>query len=50
MQYAGRLLRTHEGKSTVTVYDYADPAVPVLERMHTKRVRAYKGLGFPKVS
>lgn len=50
VQYAGRLLRTHEGKSTVTVYDYADPAVPVLERMHTKRVRAYKGLGFPKVN
>jgi hypothetical protein len=34
----------------VTVYDYADPAVPVLERMHTKRVRAYNGLGFPEVT
>lgn len=50
VQYAGRLLRTNEGKSTVTVYDYADPAVPVLDRMHAKRVRAYKGLGFPKIA
>ncbi|MPZ93234.1 MAG: hypothetical protein GEU68_16760 [Actinobacteria bacterium] len=49
VQYAGRLLRTHEGKSAVTVYDYADPAVPVLKKMHTKRLRAYANLGFPKL-
>lgn len=49
MHYAGRLLRTHEGKCTVTVYGHANPAVAVLEKMHTKRLRAYKSLGFPKL-
>ncbi|MGH2789316.1 MAG: DEAD/DEAH box helicase [Actinomycetota bacterium] len=50
VQYAGRLLRTHEGKTRVAVYDYADPAVPVLKKMHTKRLRAYKSLGFPEIN
>jgi hypothetical protein len=34
----------------VTDYDYADPAVPVLKKMHTKRLRAYTNLGFPKLT
>jgi superfamily II DNA or RNA helicase len=50
VQYVGRLLRAHEGKTAVTVYDYADSVVPVLKKMHTKRLHAYANLGFPKVT
>ncbi len=46
VQYTGRLMRTHEGKDRVTVYDYADSNVPVLKAMLQKRLRAYKTLGF----
>jgi superfamily II DNA or RNA helicase len=46
VQYVGRLLRAHEAKENVVVFDYADLAVPVLKKMHYKRIRAYKGLGF----
>jgi superfamily II DNA or RNA helicase len=46
VQYTGRLMRTHEGKDLVTVYDYADSRVPVLKAMLQKRLRAYKTLGF----
>ena len=46
VQYTGRLMRTHEGKDRVTVYDYADSGVPVLNAMLQKRLRAYKALGF----
>lgn len=46
VQYVGRLLRTYEGKHHVELHDYVDVGVPVLERMHTKRLRAYRTLGF----
>lgn len=46
VQYVGRLLRTYEGKRHVELHDYVDVRIPVLERMHTKRVRAYRTLGF----
>jgi len=46
VQYVGRLLRSHEGKHHVELHDYVDVRVPVLERMHTKRLRAYRTLGF----
>ncbi len=46
VQYTGRLMRTHEGKDRVTVYDYADPGVPVLKAMLQKRLRSYSALGF----
>lgn len=46
VQYTGRLLRAHEGKATIRVYDYADVRVPVLRAMHARRLRAYKSLGF----
>ncbi len=46
VQYTGRLMRTHKGKDRVSVYDYADPAVPVLKAMMQKRLRAYRTLGF----
>ena len=45
-QYAGRLLRTYEGKTEITIYDYADSHVPVFERMFRKRLSAYKKIGY----
>ncbi len=49
VQYTGRLLRPHPGKRRVTVYDYADSAVPVLHSMHTKRLTTYRTLGFTEL-
>ncbi len=46
VQYVGRLLRTHEGKHHVELHDYVDIRIPVLDRMHTKRLPAYATLGF----
>jgi superfamily II DNA or RNA helicase len=46
IQYVGRLLRPHPGKTTVQLYDYADVHSPVLKHMHTKRMRTYDRLGF----
>ncbi len=46
VQYAGRLMRQCEGKTHVHVYDYADIKVPVLKKMHGKRLKAYRDLGF----
>ncbi len=45
-QYAGRLHRQGEGKTEVIVYDYADLAVPVLARMHERRLRGYRAMGY----
>ncbi|MGH8932926.1 MAG: DEAD/DEAH box helicase [Egibacteraceae bacterium] len=46
VQYVGRVLRTAPGKTVVEVHDYVDVNVPVLARMHTKRLRAFTTLGF----
>ncbi|MGI9611471.1 MAG: DEAD/DEAH box helicase, partial [Acidimicrobiales bacterium] len=46
VQYVGRLLRAHGTKYDVELHDYLDTHVPVLARMHTKRLPAYKSLGF----
>ena len=46
VQYVGRLLRTHGTKHDVELHDYLDHHVGVLARMHTKRLGAYKTLGF----
>ena len=46
VQYVGRLLRTHEGKHHVVLHDYVDTRIPVLDRMHRKRLPAYATLGF----
>lgn len=45
-QYVGRLHRLHELKTDVHVYDYADLAVPMLDRMFQRRERAYAGVGY----
>lgn len=46
VQYVGRLLRAHDGKDRVEVHDYVDTLVPVLARMHQKRLAGYAKLGF----
>ena len=45
-QYVGRLHRLHDLKKEVQVYDYADLAVPMLERMFNRRCRAYESVGY----
>ena len=50
VQYVGRLLRAHSAKHDVELHDYVDSNVNVLARMHAKRLRAYKTLGFDKAS
>jgi len=45
-QYAGRLHRLHHLKSAVIIYDYADLQVPMLERMHARRLKGYQAIGY----
>jgi len=45
-QYAGRLHRLHAGKAEVLIYDYVDEGVPVLGRMHQKRLAGYRAMGY----
>ncbi len=45
-QQAGRLHRTSDGKTSVEIYDYVDAAIPMLERMHKKRLKTYAKLGY----
>ena len=46
VQYVGRVLRPIDGKTRVEVHDYVDVRVPVLGRMHARRLPAYASLGF----
>ena len=39
-------MRQCEGKTQVQVYDYVDINVPVLKKMHVKRLKAYRDIGF----
>jgi superfamily II DNA or RNA helicase len=45
-QYAGRLHRNNEGKSVVRIYDYVDNRVPVLQRMHQRRITGCRSMGY----
>jgi superfamily II DNA or RNA helicase len=45
-QYAGRLHRLQDAKTEVVIYDYADLQVPMLARMHEKRLSGYRALGY----
>jgi superfamily II DNA or RNA helicase len=46
VQYVGRVLRPVVGKERVEVHDFVDTEVPVLARMHGRRLPAYASLGF----
>lgn len=50
VQYAGRLHRLHPGKVEVQVYDYVDSAVPMLAKMHAKRMKGFKTLGYEQAA
>jgi superfamily II DNA or RNA helicase len=45
-QYAGRLHRRHDSKSVVQIYDYVDGRVPMLRRMHERRLAGYRSIGY----
>ena len=45
-QYVGRLHRDYIGKKQVTVYDYVDLNVAILENMYRKRLKGYAELGY----
>ena len=47
VQYVGRILRSHENKTTAEVHDYLDERTGVLAAMLAKRAPGYTGLGFP---
>jgi len=46
VQYAGRIHRESAGKIRVTVYDYVDYTLPMLERMYRKREKGYRAMGY----
>ncbi len=46
VQYVGRVLRTHPGKTSVEVHDYVDTHLAVLTAMWRRRARSYTALGF----
>jgi len=48
VQYTGRLMRAHGGKTSVRGDDDADVRVPVLQAMHSRRVTTCKSLGFKR--
>lgn len=45
-QYAGRIHRESEGKTQVTIHDYVDCGLPMLQRMFNKREKSYKSMGY----
>ena len=45
-QYAGRIHRESEGKEQVTIFDYVDASLPMLQRMFKKREKGYKLIGY----
>jgi superfamily II DNA or RNA helicase len=47
VQYAGRILRAHYGKTTAEVHDYHDELTGVLASSLAKRAPGYTSLGFP---
>jgi superfamily II DNA or RNA helicase len=50
VQYAGRLHRLHAGKVEVQVYDYVDSSVPMLAKMHVKRMKGFKTMGYEQAT
>jgi superfamily II DNA or RNA helicase len=48
-QYAGRIHREVDGKTLVTIHDYVDSDIPMLQRMFAKREKSYKAMGYKMV-
>ncbi len=46
VQYAGRIHRVVENKEKVTIYDYVDSALPMLQRMFQRRCKGYAAMGY----
>ena len=46
-QYVGRILRSHENKTTAEVHHHLDERTGVLAAMLARRASGYTGLGFP---
>src|SRR5699024_7967074 len=47
VQYAGRIMPPHEGKTAADVHDYFDAHTPLLAASLSKRAPGYLSLGFP---
>ena len=47
VQYAGRIMRPYDGKTTAEVHDYVDEQTRVLASSLAKRAPGYVSLGFP---
>ena len=47
VQYAGRIMRSWQGKTTAEVHDYHDELTPVLASSLAKRAPGYTSLSFP---
>ena len=47
VQYAGRIMRSYDGKTTAEVHDYVDEQTRVLASSLAKRAPGYVSLGFP---
>ena len=45
-QYAGRIHRESDGKTQVTIHDYVDCGLPMIQRMFNKREKSYKTMGY----
>ena len=45
-QYAGRIHRELDGKELVTIHDYVDCSLPMLQRMFNKREKSYRAMGY----
>ena len=45
-QYVGRLHRLHHGKAVVRSLNSVDILIPVLARMHGRRLKGYKAIGY----
>lgn len=45
-QYAGRIHRESADKDKVTIFDYVDVSLPMLQRMFRKREKGYKAMGY----
>lgn len=45
-QYAGRLHRESDGKNEACVYDYIDVHISKMAKMYSKRLTAYKSIGY----